>query len=176
MFLEGEQWKTTGDNATHEAQHLPFLQRAVELALAAEAEGNLPIGALIVLRGEIIAEGRNSLLNPQYHPGRHGEIEALKNVPTALWPEAHAMTCYTTLEPCVMCYGTLLLHGVGHIVFGATDPEGGFRTIESALPTFYYNHARPQWQGPLYADQCDPLYHRAKQLFDETPVGRETAE
>lgn len=178
MFLDNKDWKeaqdATGDAGPHE--HLPFLKQAVALALAAEAAGNLPIGALMVLNGEVIAEGQNSLLRPHYHPGRHGEIEALKNVPPQLWSQASAMTCYTTLEPCVMCYGTLLLHGVGRIVFGATDPEGGFRTIESSLPSFYYNHARPQWVGPLYSEACDPLYQRAKRLFDVTPVGREIAE
>lgn len=175
MFLEGESWKP--QHASHPKEwaiHQSFLERAVELALAAEATGNIPIGALVVLDGEIIAEGQNTLLVPHYHPGRHGEIEALKNVPHPLWHRASEMTCYTTLEPCVMCYGTLLLHGVGTIIFGATDPEGGFRTIEDALPNFYYNHARPRWQGPLMAQVCDPLYERAKRLFDETPVGRES--
>lgn len=178
MFLEGAQWASEQPEDLLVAQrrsHLPFLEKAIALALSAEAAGNLPIGAVIVLRGEVIAEGKNSLLHPHYHPGRHGEIEALKQVPEKLWPQAAHMTCYTTLEPCVMCYGTLLLHGVGHIVFGATDPEGGFRTIESALPSFYYNHARPEWLGPLYPEGCDPLYQRAKRLFDETLVGRETA-
>jgi len=179
MFLEGAQWASEHpDDALAEERrpHLPFLEQAVALALAAESAGNLPIGAVIVLKGEVIAQGQNSLLEPHYHPGRHGEIEALKQVPAPLWRQASAMVCYTTLEPCVMCYGSLLLHGVGKIIFGATDPEGGFRTIESALPTFYYNHARPEWQGPLYPEICDPLYQRAKRLFGETPVGRETSQ
>ncbi len=155
--------------------HKTYLRRAVELALAAESEGNLPIGALVVLDNRIIAEGANALLKPCYNPGRHGEIEALKQVPVDLWSRAGEMTCYTTLEPCLMCYGTLLLHGVGRIVFGATDPEGGFRAIESALPPFYRTHARPRWEGPLWPEACDPLYLRAKALFSETPVGHENA-
>jgi len=156
--------------------HKVYLQRAVELALEAEAGGNLPIGALIVLRGEIIAEGSNALLVPDYNPGRHGEIETIKKVAVTHWPNASEMICYTTLEPCVMCYSTLLLHGVGKIVFGATDPEGGFRFIEKSLPPFYKTHAHPAWEGPLAPELCDPLYTRAKAIFSQTPVGRENAQ
>ena len=80
MFLEGESWKP--QHASHPKEwaiHQSFLERAVELALAAEATGNIPIGALVVLDGEIIAEGQNTLLVPHYHPGRHGEIGGFRN-------------------------------------------------------------------------------------------------
>jgi len=106
-------------------QDLPFLDRALALALEAERMGNLPIGAVITLDGRVIAEASNALLVPCYHPRRHAEMEALERVPVALWPESRAMTCYTTLEPCVMCMGALVLHGVGRVVFGARDREGG---------------------------------------------------
>ena len=120
---------------------LGFLKRAVALALEAEAAGNLPVGALLVLDGQIIAEGRNGLLVPHYHPGRHAEKQALAAVAPEHWPAARQMTCYTTLEPCLMCYGALLLHGVGRIVFGATDPEGGFRPILAHMPSYYDSQA-----------------------------------
>ncbi len=149
-----------------------YIQRAVELALAAEQAGNLPVGALIVLAGEVIAEGRNALLVPTYQPGNHAEIMALRNVDPSLWPQASAMTCYTTLEPCLMCYGTLLLHGVGQIVFGADDPEGGFRHVLPALPPYYDQQAQPpRWQGPLNPLACDPLYQRARARFVTLPCG-----
>lgn len=149
-----------------------FLNRAIVLALEAEQAGNLPVGALLVLDGQIIGEGRNSLLTPYYHPGRHAEMEALKQVDSALWPQAPAMTCYTTLEPCLMCFGSLLLHGVGRIVFGATDPEGGFRWSYPHLPPYYPKQApAPRWEGPLCPEHCDPLYHRTLERFLDTPAG-----
>lgn len=84
---------------------LLYLRRAVGLALEAEKQGNLPIGAVVTLDDRVIAEAGNALLIPQYHPGRHAEIEALQRVPENLWPRAREMTCYTTLEPCMMCTG-----------------------------------------------------------------------
>ncbi|HYN84392.1 MAG TPA: nucleoside deaminase [Pyrinomonadaceae bacterium] len=151
------------------------LLRAVEVALAAEREGNLPIGACLVLDDEVVAEAGNAVLVPVYHPGRHAETRALARVEASLWPRARRMTCYTTLEPCVMCAGALLLHGVGRVVFGATDPEGGAgATLLANLPAYYSNGAgAPLWLGPLMPELCDPLYERARSRFDSLPCGRD---
>ena len=86
-----------------------YISRAIQIALDAEIRGNLPVGAVITLDNNIIAEGGSSILIPVYHPGRHAEMEALGQVPIELWHRAREMTCYTTLEPCVMCFGALLL-------------------------------------------------------------------
>lgn len=154
------------------AEDIDFMQRAVELALAAEGAGNLPIGALIVLDGDILAEGRSELLKPRYAPGRHAEMQALSAVDDAHWPEARTMTCYTTLEPCVMCFGALLLHGVGRVVFGAYDTLGGAGTLLQHLPPYYEDARVFDWEGPLMPEVCDPLYARADALFADLPVGR----
>ncbi len=60
---------------------LNFLRRAVRLALEAEAGGNLPVGAVVALGGEVVAEAGNAVLAPAYHPGRHAEKETLARVP-----------------------------------------------------------------------------------------------
>lgn len=109
----------TNTRTTNDEADLTFLGRAVRLALAAEAGGNLPVGAVVTLGSEVIAEAGNAVLAPSYHPGRHAETEALRLVPADLRPRGREMTVYTTLEPCVMCMGALLLHGVGRVVFGA---------------------------------------------------------
>lgn len=146
------------------------LQVAIELALAAEAQGNLPVGAVIVLDGQIIAKGANAVLQPHYHPGHHAEMMALAQVPVELWPRAAEMSCYTTLEPCLMCFGSLLLHGVGSIYFGADDPEGGFRWVSGHLPPYYGSHRPPpRWQGPLRPEVCDPLFRRTQERFVTLP-------
>lgn len=161
------------DNAVASADDIKHLRRAVRLALAAEGQGNLPIGAVITLNTEIIAEAGNALLVPHYHPGRHAEIEAIGRVPADLWPMSREMTCYTTLEPCVMCMGALLLHGFGRIVFGTTDPEGGAGPLLAHLPDYYGDGAGvPLWIGPRLAEICDPLYERVKARFDALPVGK----
>jgi tRNA(adenine34) deaminase len=106
-----------------------YIFRAIQIALEAEQGGNLPIGAVITLDNKIIAEAGNSILSPLYHPGRHAEMEALHNIPADLRLHSTEMTCYSTLEPCVMCFGALLLHGIGRVVFGAEDTRGGARAI-----------------------------------------------
>ncbi len=159
---------TTTDEAD-----LTYLRRAVQLALEAEVGGNLPVGAVVALGGEVIAEAGNAVLAPAYHPGRHAEIEALRLVPADLWPRGRGMTVYTTLEPCVMCAGTLLLHGVGRVVFGALDTLGGAGALLAHLPAYYAGGAGvPAWVGPLLPEVCDPLYQRVLARFDLLPCGK----
>jgi tRNA(adenine34) deaminase len=151
-----------------------YLHRAVQLALEAERLGNLPIGAVITLKGSVISEAGNALLVPQYHPGRHAEMEALKHVPADLWPLSRQMTCYTTLEPCAMCAGALLLHGIGRVVFGTSDTEGGAGRLLAHLPDYYANGAGvPLWVGPMLPEFCDALYARVRERFDSLPCGRD---
>jgi tRNA(adenine34) deaminase len=143
------------------------------MALEAERTGNIPVGAVIMLDGKVIAEAGNAVLVPFYHPGRHAEMETLARVPVELWPRAREMTCYTTLEPCVMCAGALLLHGLGRVVFGARDPQGGAGYLLASPPAYYAGGAGvPLWVGPALPDLCDPLYERARARFDALPCGR----
>ena len=153
-------------------EDLEFMNRAVDLALKAEAKGNLPIGALLVLDSTVVSEGQSELLKPKYAPGRHAEMRALAGVDDELWPQAGQMTCYTTLEPCVMCFGALLLHGVGRVVFGAYDVLGGAGPLLEHLPRYYEDARVFDWEGPILPDVCDPLYARADKLFADLPVGR----
>jgi tRNA(adenine34) deaminase len=160
-------------NGAQQTEDLQHLQHAVQLALAAEQQGNLPIGALLTLDGAVIAAAGNALLVPHYHPGRHAEMEALARVPVTLWPHSRAMTCYTTLEPCLMCMGALVLHGVGRIVFGACDPAGGASSLLTQLPPYYAGGvAVPHLIGPLWPELCDPLYARLTARFDRLPCGK----
>jgi tRNA(adenine34) deaminase len=154
------------------ALDVEYVNRAVRLAIEAELLGNLPIGAVVSLGGEVIAEAGNSVLLPHYHPGRHAEMEALGRVPARLWPRCREMTCYTTLEPCVMCMGAILLHGIGRVVFGAADVDGGAGVMLSRLPAYYASGAGvPAWIGPVIPEVCDPLYDRVRERFDKLPCG-----
>lgn len=144
-----------------------YLQQAVDVALESEQNGNLPIGAVIVYGDEVVSRGYNAVKTPVYHPGKHAETEALRGVPAAYWKDAGNLTCYTSLEPCLMCCGSLLLHGVGRVVFGAIDPKGGAGYMLDNLPVFYENRSGvPEWVGPLMPETCDPLYERAAEMFE----------
>jgi tRNA(adenine34) deaminase len=134
-----------------------FMRRAIELAILAEQEGNLPVGVVITLHGEVVAEGRNAIWVPEFDATRHAEIEALRAVQADLWESSDEMTLYTTLEPCLMCFGSILLHGIGRVVFGSADSYGGPGSVLAHLPPFFQERIEnTQWLGP----ECDPLHKR----------------
>jgi tRNA(adenine34) deaminase len=142
-----------------------FMRRAIELAILAEREGNLPVGVVITLHGEVVAEGRNAIWVPEFDATRHAEIEALRAVQADLWESSDEMTLYTTLEPCLMCFGSILLHRVGRVVFGSSDSYGGASSVLSHLPPFFQERIEnTQWLGPIMPAECDPLYKRLQAL------------
>lgn len=140
---------------------LNFLHSAIELARSAQQIGNLPIGAVITLDDEIIGEGKNSIWVPQYRPNRHAEIEALESVrEPELWSRSRDMTLYTTLEPCLMCLGTILVYRIGRVVFGSNDPHGGARCIVDYMPKAFDDLWKfTEWIGPALPQECDELSH-----------------
>ena len=146
------------------------LARAHDLALEAEVLGNMPIGSVIARSGQILAEGRNELLIPHYNPGAHAEMVALSHVSESEWSDTKNMTCYSTLEPCIMCTSSLILHGIRRVVFGALDQDGGGRFILDHLPP-YYNESTIHWVGPVAPKTFDPLYQRALERFEKLPCG-----
>ncbi|NIN60839.1 MAG: hypothetical protein GTN55_00285 [Gammaproteobacteria bacterium] len=138
-----------------------FMRRAIELAILAEQEGNLPVGVVITLHGEVVAEGRNAIWVPEFDATRHAEIEALRAVQADLWGSSDEMTLYTTLEPCLMCFGSILLHGIGRVVFGSADSYGGPGSVLAHLPPFFQERIEnTQWLGPIMPAECDPLHER----------------
>lgn len=139
-----------------------FLRHAVELALEAERRGDLPIAAVIVLGEEIVSAAGNRSFTPSPHPGRHAEVLALAGIPDGLVARLPEMTCYCTLEPCLMCFGALVLHRMGRVVFGALDPRGGAVSLVEHLPPYVAAKAKAMsWTGPVWPEVCDPLCQRA---------------
>jgi len=95
----------------------PFLEAAIEEAEQGLGEGGIPIGAVIVHHGHIIGRGHNRRLQ-KGSPVLHGEMDALENAgrqPATVYRES---VLYTTLSPCVMCTGAILLYGIPKIVVG----------------------------------------------------------
>ena len=94
-----------------------FLAIALEEAARGLAEGGIPIGAVIVHRGAIIGHGHNRRVQ-QGSAVLHGEMDALERAgrqPASVYRES---TMYTTLSPCAMCTGTILLYGIPHVIVG----------------------------------------------------------
>lgn len=142
-----------------------YMNRAIELALLAEQEGNLPVGAVISLGGEVVAEGRSAIWVPEFEATSHAEIEAIRAVPADLWQSSGEMSLYTTLEPCLMCFGAIMLHGIGRVVFGSSDNYGGASSVLSYLPPYFQERFKDtHWVGPIMSSQCNPLHERLRKI------------
>lgn len=101
------------------------MRRAIELARVAESEGEVPVGALLVKDGEVIAEGWNRSIGA-HDATAHAEIQTLRKAGEVLQNyRLLDTTLYVTLEPCPMCAGALLHSRVKRIVFGAPDLKAG---------------------------------------------------
>lgn len=143
-----------------------FMRRALELANEAVAEGNLPIGALVVDGGEIIAEAKNKVLFPEFHPGKHAEIEALNQISgSRLHKNSKSMILYTTQEPCIMCLGAIVLYRIGRVIYGGNDPKRGATFLLDQLTKIYPPENIPVFIGPLMPDICDTMFSRADELY-----------
>ena len=100
-----------------------YMRRALELARRAEAEGEVPVGALVVLQGEILGEGWNRPIAAA-DPTAHAEIQALRAAAASLKNyRLTGATLYVTLEPCDMCVGAMFHARIARAVYGATDPK-----------------------------------------------------
>ncbi len=100
-----------------------YMRRALELARRAEAEGEVPVGALVVLQGEILGEGWNRPIAAR-DPTAHAEIQALRAAAASLKNyRLTGATLYVTLEPCDMCVGAMFHARIARAVYGATDPK-----------------------------------------------------
>lgn len=137
---------------------LIHLRRAVELANKGHQDGNPAVGSVITIDGEPVAEGNNTTIVPTYDPIWHAEMTTMRRVPVELWPRAREMTCYSTLEPCIMCTTALVMHGIGRVVYGSSDPDFGGSVLLPHLPPYYEGgHGVPEWVGPSLPGECDPL-------------------
>jgi tRNA(adenine34) deaminase len=100
-----------------------YMRQALELALRAQAEGEVPVGAVVVLEDSIIGEGWNRPI-AAHDPTAHAEIQALRSASSAVKNyRLSGATLYVTLEPCDMCVGAMFHARIARAVFGATDPK-----------------------------------------------------
>ncbi|HBA40582.1 MAG: tRNA-specific adenosine deaminase [Deltaproteobacteria bacterium RBG_16_55_12] len=102
-----------------------YMQLALEEAAIAAEQGEIPVGAVVVCQGAVIARAHNRREELQ-SPTAHAEMLALGDCSVALgsW-RLHECTLYVTLEPCIMCVGAILQARISRLVFGCLDPKGG---------------------------------------------------
>jgi tRNA(adenine34) deaminase len=134
-----------------------FMRRALDLAREAEAAGEVPVGAVIVRDGSIIAEGWNRPIG-SHDPTAHAEMVALRAAGQALGTYRLVdTTLYVTLEPCPMCAGAMVHARVLRLVFGATDPRAGAAgSVFNVVQHPALNH-RIECTAGVLADECGAL-------------------
>jgi tRNA(adenine34) deaminase len=151
----------SANHAVFDEADRAWMARALELAVhARDAEGEVPVGAVVVLDGVAVGEGwnRNITLND---PTAHAEIQALRAAGETLsnyrFPGA---TLYVTLEPCAMCAMAMVHARIARVVFGATDPKtGAAGSVFDTLVSPRHNH-RVEVSGGLEAEAAGDLLRR----------------
>ncbi len=135
-----------------------YMNLALEEAIKALEEGNLPIGALLLVNGEIVGTGRNNQVNSSnYYShaeslliGRHAsEIKGASK-------REEKIELFTTLEPCLMCFGTAVHNRISRIVYACSDPLAGATNMTS--PTEWYKKRWPEIVGGVQRDKAYDLF------------------
>lgn len=133
------------------------MQQALSLAAKGAALGEVPVGALVVLDGEVIGEGFNRPISAS-DPSAHAEVNALRDAAARQnnyrLPGA---TLYVTIEPCTMCFGTLIHARIARLVYGAAEPRAGVvaSQLKLAEQTFF-NH-KIEVEGGVLAEEAGTL-------------------
>jgi tRNA(adenine34) deaminase len=137
-----------------------WMREALAEAEGARADGEVPVGAVIVRGAEVIARGANRTIRDR-DATSHAELVAMRAASAALgqW-RLDACTLYVTLEPCAMCAGGIVLARVPRVVFGAWDDKAGMAgSVGDLLRHPRLNH-RPEVQGGILAEECGALLRR----------------
>ena len=142
---------------TRSESDIAFMQLALAKARLAAEAGEVPVGAVVVLDGIVVARAGNRTVRDQ-DATAHAESLALREASAAAgsW-RLDGHTLYVTLEPCAMCAGALVLARVDRVVFGAWDPKAGMAgSIADLLRHPRLNH-RPEVQGGVLEAECGSL-------------------
>lgn len=131
-----------------------WMQRALNLAQRAEQNGEVPVGAVVVMGNEVVGEGWNRPIS-SHDPSSHAEINAIRAAAAHLGNyRLTGAELYVTLEPCVMCAGAIIHARITRVVFGAHDPKAGAAgSVFDILSTDKLNH-RVEVSAAVMAPEC----------------------
>lgn len=137
-----------------------FMREALALAGAAAAQGEVPVGAVVVKDGEIVGRGWNRPIGAR-DPTAHAEIVALREAAARLGNyRLTGCELFVTLEPCCMCVGAMLHARLARVVFGAADPKTGACGGAVALSAQAKLNHQTAFEGGILAAECGALLKR----------------
>jgi tRNA(adenine34) deaminase len=151
--------------------HVSFMREALNLADLASEQGEVPVGAVVVVGGEIVGRGHNQPISA-HDPTAHAEVIALRQAAAAVKNyRLTGATLYVTVEPCLMCVGAMIHARVEMVVFGSPEPRAG--ALESTARVHEQpglNHRLTVISGVLAAECRErlQLFFKAKRSADLT--------
>lgn len=157
-------------------QHEQFMAEAIKEALKADQRNEVPVGAVVVLNGQVIGRGFNQPISG-CDPTAHAEVMALRdaaqNIQNYRLVDA---TLYVTIEPCTMCAGAIVHSRVKQVVYGASEPKAG--VVESQEQLFskpYFNHQLDVVSGVMEKECTDVIQAFFKRRREEKKAEKQEA-
>ncbi len=137
-----------------EANDEEFMREALAQAEAAREEGEVPVGAVVILDGGLIARGRNAVIGSS-DPTAHAEIVALREAARVVGNyRLTSATVYSTLEPCAMCAGAIVHARIARLVYGARDPKAGAVETHFGICTAEFLNHQVSVEGGILEAEC----------------------
>ena len=152
------------------------MRAAIVEAQKAPAVGEVPVGAVVVYEGRVIARAHNRR-NLDHDPSGHAELIAMREAAKVLgdW-RLEGCTVYVTLEPCPMCAGAMVLGRIARCVYGCDDPKAGFMgSLEDLSRDERLNHSFPVHAGVLHEECGDLLRRFFRELRQKKKAARRAA-
>ncbi|HAF91470.1 MAG TPA: tRNA adenosine(34) deaminase TadA [Pseudomonas sp.] len=134
-----------------------FMREALALAEQGAALGEVPVGAVLVLDGEVIGRGFNCPIS-RHDPSAHAEMVAIRDAALRLQNyRLPGSTLYVTLEPCSMCAGLIVHSRIQRVVYGTTEPKAGVAVSRGQFFDQAFLNHRVLVEGGLLAEQCSEM-------------------
>lgn len=133
------------------------MRHALALAKKADTENEVPVGAVVVLDGEIVGEGWNRPIG-SHDPSAHAEISAIRNAAEKLANyRLPGATLYVTIEPCTMCVGAIVHARIDRLVFGAREPKAGAVVSQNSLLDHPAMNTEVVFTEGVLAEECSQV-------------------
>ncbi|AMR68103.1 tRNA adenosine(34) deaminase TadA [Aquipseudomonas alcaligenes] len=134
-----------------------FMREAMELARQGAERGEVPVGAVLVLDGEVIGRGFNCPISTS-DPSAHAEMVAIRAAAAAVQNyRLPGSTLYVTLEPCSMCAGLIVHSRIARVVYGTTEPKAGVAVSRGQFFTQDFLNHRVLIEGGVLAQECSEM-------------------